>query len=64
MKRQQINLDRLVRQILLDVALLHWFATTGRCRAEVLAAIVLQRRDGDQSVLDFLEFHCTPELTD
>ena len=56
MKRPAVNLDKLVRAILLDVALLKWFADHDR-RVEVLAAISLQRADGDAAVLDFLEHH-------
>jgi hypothetical protein len=55
-----MRLDRLVRQIVLDIALLHYFASTGR-RVAALSAIATARHDdvrnGSLRVLDFLEKH-------
>jgi hypothetical protein len=55
----RINLDKLLARIVLDINLLHWFATTGGRRGAVLSAIALARRRGEQPVLDFLERHIT-----
>ncbi|HEY6257194.1 MAG TPA: hypothetical protein VIY51_15530 [Xanthobacteraceae bacterium] len=55
-----IDLHRLVRRIVLDVSLLHWFATTGGRGLAVIAAIVAARHEArghGGRVLDFLERH-------
>ena len=57
----RVNLDKLVRRIALDIALLKWFATTGGRKPAALSAIDLARADGDLAVLDFLERHCSGE---
>ena len=59
----RINLDKLVRRIVLDIALLKWFATNGGRKAAAQSAINLARADGDPSVLDFLERHVTERGT-
>ena len=59
----RINLDKLVRQIVLDISLLKWFATRGGRQVAALSAIALQRADGDPAILDFLEHHCAPKPT-
>jgi hypothetical protein len=52
-----MDLNRLVAQIVLDVALLRWFADHDR-RVAALSAIAESRRaKGPQAVLDFLERH-------
>jgi len=53
----RVNLDKLVRRICLDIALLKWFATTGGRKVAALSAIGLARADSDHAVLDFLERH-------
>ena len=56
----RVNLDKLVRWIVLDITLLKWFATHGGRKDAALSAIDLARADGDQAVLDFLEHHINP----
>jgi hypothetical protein len=63
MRTPRINLDKLVRSIVLDISLLKWFATSGGRRLAAISAISLQRTDGDPAVLDFLELHCAPQST-
>jgi hypothetical protein len=55
-----VNRDKLVHDILLDVALLKWFATH-RMPHEVLVAIELARdhaTEDEVAVLAFLASHC------
>jgi hypothetical protein len=52
-----IDLENLVRRIVLDIDLLNHFASHGR-RVAALAAIELARRAGQHPALDFLEQHC------
>jgi hypothetical protein len=57
------NLDKLVSDLLLDVALLKWFATHGRRKHLADSAIALAREEAgedDLKVLAFLEAHITP----
>jgi hypothetical protein len=54
--RDGIHLDRLIKSIVLDCALLHFFATTGR-RLACISAIEAVRRgaaDAEKPVCDFL----------
>ena len=56
----RVNRDKLVRDILLEVALLKWFATHRRPH-EVLVAIELARAhaaEDEVAVLSFLADHC------
>jgi hypothetical protein len=54
----KVNLEKLVRRIVLDVDLLHWFATNSGRRLAVLATIHQARTSGAHPALDFLEQHC------
>ena len=54
----RINLDKLVARIVLDVNLLHWFASHGGRRQSALASIALARQKNDlheRPILDFLQ---------
>jgi hypothetical protein len=56
----EIDVPKLVRRILIDIALLKWFGTTGGRGLAVISAIALARREAptqDVPVLDFLERH-------
>ncbi len=59
-----IDLNKLVHRILLDIALLRWFATSGGRGLAVISAIVSARREGikvhEARILDFLETHIAP----
>jgi hypothetical protein len=55
--RDGIHLDRLVKSIVLDCALLHFFSSTGR-RLACISAIEAVRRgaaDNERPVCDFLQ---------
>jgi hypothetical protein len=54
----RIDLNRLVGQIVLDVALLRWFAEHDRRVAALSAIAVTRAAKGEHAVLDFLERHC------
>jgi hypothetical protein len=54
----RVDLDKLVRRIVLEVSLLKWFATHGQRQDGALSAIELARRgayEAEQATLDFLE---------
>jgi hypothetical protein len=53
----RINLNRLVAQIVLDVDLLHWFATHDRRIAALSAIAETRTARGEHVILDFLERH-------
>ena len=53
-----VNLDEIVRQIVLDVDLLAYFGGQGR-RDEILKAISAARTKQNHPVLDFIERHVT-----
>jgi hypothetical protein len=59
MPRSEPNLDKLVRDILLDVALLKWFATHRRPQAAIMAIELAQAQASpdEQAVLGFLATH-------
>jgi hypothetical protein len=51
----KLNLDRLVAQVVLDLNLLHWFATKGERRQEILDIIArLRERPEDRAALDLI----------
>jgi hypothetical protein len=50
----RMDLNRLVAQIVLDVALLHWFANHDRRVAALSAIAETRRAKGPHAVLDFL----------
>jgi len=52
-----IDFEQLARRIMLDVELLHWFATYGGRRDAVLGAIAFIRATEDHPVLAFLAQH-------
>jgi hypothetical protein len=54
----RLDLNRLVGQIVLDVALLRWFSDNGRRVAALSAIAVTRDSKGEHAVLDFLERHC------
>jgi hypothetical protein len=54
----RIDLNKLVGQIVLDVALLKWFADNDRRVAALSAIAVTRAAKGPHAVLDFLERHC------
>ena len=58
-----INLDKVIRRTLLDIALLKWFATIGGRKVAVQWAIRLAMGGRDPTVLDFLEHHINPKGT-
>ena len=51
----KLNLDKLVAQVVLDLNLLHWFATKGERRQEILDIIArLRERPEDRAALDLI----------
>jgi hypothetical protein len=54
----RIDLNKLVGQIVLDVALLIWFANHDRRVAALSAIAVTRDSKGEHAILDFLEQHC------
>jgi hypothetical protein len=54
----RLDLNKLVAQIVLDVALLKWFSDNGRHIFALSAIAVTRDRKGPHAVLDFLERHC------
>ena len=54
----RLDLNKLVAQIVLDVALIKWFADNGRRIAALSAIAVTRAAKGPHAVLDFLERHC------
>jgi hypothetical protein len=54
----RIDLNRLVAQIVLDVALLHWFANNDRRVAALSAIAETRAAKGEHAVLNFLERRC------
>jgi hypothetical protein len=53
----RLDLKKLVAQIVLDVALLRWFADHDRRVAAFSAIAETRRAKGPHAVLDFLERH-------
>jgi hypothetical protein len=54
----RMDLNRLVGQIVLDVALIKWFSDNGRRVAALSAIATVRIAKGEHAVLDFLERHC------
>jgi hypothetical protein len=53
----RLDLNKLVAQIVLDVALLKWFSDNDRRVAALSAIAVTRAAKGPHPVLDFLERH-------
>jgi hypothetical protein len=52
-----VDFEKAVRRIMLDIDLLHWFATHGGRQDTVLGAIAFIRATEDHPVLTFLAEH-------